>query len=141
MQNELIIYPAIGMFALTFGMLMNLGISRLRAIRSREISIKYYQAYTEGEQTQRLHILGRHVQNHFEVPPLFYAAVLLLLITHGVGWLSVVLAWLFLALRCLHSVIHLGRNNVSHRFFCFGSSVLVLAGLWATLFIHVLTSI
>jgi hypothetical protein len=72
-----IIYPAIAMFFLTFGILVNLGVQRYAAIRRREVSIRYYRLYTEGQQPDRLQLLGRHVQNHFEVPPLFHIAVLL----------------------------------------------------------------
>ncbi len=140
MEKILIIYPAIAMFFLTFSMIINLGISRVRAIKNREISIKYYQKYTEGEQPDRLHILGRHVQNHFEVPPLFYVGVILLFITNTVTLSAVIFAWLFFSFRCVHAYVHLGKNNVNHRFVCFGGTLLSLAGLWACLFIQLLSN-
>ena len=36
----------------------------------------------------------------------------------------------FVAIRCLHTWIQLGSNDVSVRFFTFGASLLALAGLW-----------
>ena len=138
MNPTAIIYPAIAMFFLTFGMVMSMGVRRYMAIQRREVSLKYYRLYTEGQQPERLALLGRHVQNHFEVPPLFYIAILFLYTSHHVTPPTVGLAWLYFLLRCLHSYIHLGSNNVSRRFAAFGSSVLVLAGLWLCLLVSLI---
>lgn len=132
MEAQTILYPAIAMFFLTFGVLLYLGLSRFRAIHSGAVSMKYYRTYNEGEQPARLHLLGRHVQNHFEVPPLFHLGVLMAYVSETVTPTAVVLAWTFVALRCLHTCIHLGPNNVSVRFFTFGTSLLVLGGLWGS---------
>lgn len=133
MNPDAILYPAIAMFLLTFSILLWLGLSRYKAIHDGSVSIRYFRTYDEGIQPERLHLLSRHVQNHFEVPPLFYAGVLFTFASGSVTTLSVVLAWLFVAARCVHSFIHLGSNNVSVRFFTFGVSLLCLAGLWVCL--------
>ena len=140
MKPTAILYPGIAMFALTLSTIVALGIARYRAIQRREVSIKYFRTYNEGGQPAFLHVLARHVQNHFEVPPLFYFALLFLFVTGSVDALSVSLAWLFVAARCVHSFIHLGSNNVSRRFFTFGVSLLFLAGLWATLLVSLIRS-
>jgi hypothetical protein len=126
------------MFFLTFGVVVNLGVRRYSAIRRREVSIRYYRLYTEGQQPDRLQLLTRHAQNHFEVPPLFHIAVLFLYASHHATPLAVGLAWLYFLLRCLHSYIHLGTNNVSHRFAVYGMSGFVLAGLWLFLLVSLL---
>lgn len=138
MENITIIYPAIAMFLLTISMILLMGISRSIAIQKRQISIKYFQQYTDGQQPERLHILGRHVQNHFEVPPLFYIGVIFTMVTNQVSTVAVIAAWAFVLLRCLHSYIHLGKNNVSYRFFCFGGSLIALVVLWGSMFVSVL---
>ena len=126
------------MFMLTISMILLLGISRFIAIKRRQVSIKFFRQYLDGKQPERLHILGRHVQNHFEVPPLFYVGVLLSVITNNPSSVSVIAAWLFVIFRCIHSYIHLGKNNVSHRFFCFGASLMALLVLWGSVFVAVL---
>ena len=138
MDKILIIYPAIAMFFLTFSMIMVLGFSRFIAIRQHKVSIKFYKTYNEGQQSDRLHLLNRHIQNYFEVPPLFYVGVILTFIVDGVSLPALIFAWLFFILRCLHAYIHLGSNNVSRRFFCFGLSLAALLGLWGVLFAHLL---
>jgi len=137
MDPSAIVFPAFAMFMLTFSVLAYMAGSRLSAIRRREVSIRYYRRYSEGEQTPRLQVIGRHAQNHFEVPPLFYIAVLFLYVTGSVTPTAIVLAWLYFASRCVHSFIHLGNNNVSHRFIAFAVSGLILAGLWILLLLSV----
>jgi len=140
MDPSAIIFPAVAMFMLTFSVFVYTGGSRLAAIRRREVSIRYYRLYNEGEQTPRLQVIGRHLQNHYEVPPLFYVAVILLYVTGSVTPVAVVFAWLYFASRCAHSFIHLGSNNVTHRFVAFAASGLILAGLWIQLLISVASS-
>ena len=140
MTPTAILYPGIAMFFLTIGVLLSLGLARRSAVRNGSVSIKYYRTYNEGTQPERLHVLSRHVQNHFESPPLFYAGILFTYVSGSVTELSVVLAWLFVCARCVHSYIHLGSNNVTMRFFTFGTSLILLTGIWASLLFRLLTS-
>jgi len=139
LEKVTIIYPAIAMFMLTLSMIFALGISRFIAIQRKEISVRYFQQYKGEEQPERLYLLSRHVQHHFEVPPLFHVSVILIYVTDSVSIVSITAAWLFVALRCVHSYIHLGKNNVKHRFYSFAFSLIALAVLWASLFFSVLT--
>ena len=140
MTPAAIIYPGIAMFSLTLFVMALLGVARYTAIHNRTVSIKYFRTFNEGTQPDRLHLLSRHMQNHFEVPPLFYVGILFVYASNSVTLLSVTLAWLFFLTRCVHSWIHLGNNNVSARFFTFGVSLLFLAGIWFSLFAHLLQS-
>ena len=40
------------------------------------------------------------------------------------------MAWTYVGLRALHSLIHLTYNNVIHRLLTFGISNFVLAAVW-----------
>jgi len=140
MNATTIIYPSIVMFALTLSMILYMGFHRYRAIHAGDVSIKYFRTYNEGDQTNRLHLLSRHVQNHFEVPPLLHLGVLLTYVTDSVTLAAVIFAWLFVVGRCVHSAIHLGGNNVSLRFFTFGGTLACLLGLWAALTYSLLTA-
>jgi hypothetical protein len=51
-------------------------------------------------------------------------------VTHTVDALAVNLAWGYVALRALHSLIHLSYNNVIHRLSFFALSNFVLMALW-----------
>jgi len=141
MNPTAILYPAIAMFALTFGAILLLGFARFGAVRRRDVRLSFYRTYDQGSQPAHLHLLARHVQNHFEVPPLFYAGVLLTFVSGSVNMPAVVFAWLYVATRCVHSYIHLGSNNVSRRFFTFLTSLIFLAALWLTLLYSLVTSV
>jgi len=130
MEPHLILYPSIAMVFLTLAVFFRLGLARYAAIHDGSVSIKFYRTFDEGDQPARLHLLGRHVQNHFEVPPLFHIGVLMVYATQTVSIAALAFAWSFFVLRCLHTAIHLGPNNVSVRFFTFAVSLLTLAGLW-----------
>lgn len=138
MQPNAIVYPAIAMFFFTFSVIVYVAYRRVTAVQRGEVSIRYYRLFNEGEQPEALERLGRHVQNHFEVPPLFYAAVILLYVTGGVTPVSVGLAWLFVALRGLHGWIHLSSNDVRSRLQAWAGGVLAVAGLWLCLLLHLI---
>lgn len=133
MNADAILYPGIGMFFLSLGVMLRMGFARYAAIHSGAVSIKFYRTFDEGHQPARLHLLSRHMQNHFEIPPLFYIGILFTYVSGAVTTASIALAWAFFLIRCLHTYIHLGPNNVSVRFFTFGVSLLALAGLWVGL--------
>lgn len=74
-------------------------------------------------------------RNLFEVPVLFYTLGAVALATHHIpGWL-VPGAWLFVALRVLHTGIHCTYNKVVHRLGVFLSGFGLLVGLWIAFFV------
>ncbi|MFC5569423.1 MAPEG family protein [Lysobacter yangpyeongensis] len=72
-------------------------------------------------------------RNLFELPVLFYLA---LVVAHQAGLVSpvvVALAWIFVALRVAHSWIQCTYNKVMHRFYVYVTGGMVLWVLWAVL--------
>jgi hypothetical protein len=55
-------------------------------------------------------------RNLFEMPVLFYALALYLFVTGQVDQIYVSAAWVFVAFRTLHSIVHSTFNRVSLRF-------------------------
>jgi hypothetical protein len=83
---------------------------------------------------------SNNLKNLFELPVLFYAAVLLSLVLMIQDTLLVQLAWGFVALRIVHSVIHCTYNNVNHRFAAYAISCIFLMFMWIRLAAFILTS-
>ena len=79
------------------------------------------------------------LKNLFELPVLFYAAVLLSLLLMIQDPLLVQLAWGFVIMRVLHSVIHCTYNDVNHRFAAYALSTLFLLFMWIRLAAFILT--
>jgi hypothetical protein len=80
-----------------------------------------------------------NLQNLFEMPVLFYTAILLSLILMLQDAVLVQLAWAYVILRVVHSLIHCSYNRVIHRFAAYLASCLVLLLMWARLAQYILT--
>jgi len=72
---------------------------------------------------------NRIFMNLVEVPVLFYALVGIAFATHQVDAISVGMAWLYVALRLIHSLIYFTYNHVVHRFAVFATSNLVVLAM------------
>ncbi len=139
MNPEAILFPSIAMFLLSSAMLLRLGFMRFHATQAREVSISYYALYRgESAEPDALRLMSRHAHNHFETPPLFHVVVLMTYVTGQVTVLAVGLAWAYVAMRVLHSVIHLGTNNVLYRFSAFIGSAAILIALWVRMLVVLL---
>ncbi len=73
--------------------------------------------------------------NHLmEQPTLFYAIALVLAVSDAGSGLNVILAWFYVVLRIIHSLIQALINNILVRFSVFVLSTLCLIGLtWVAL--------
>jgi hypothetical protein len=73
---------------------------------------------------------ANNLRNLFELPVLFYALCLMLAQQGWIDALDVQLAWAFVGLRALHSLVHCTFNYVNARFAFYALSSIVL---WALL--------
>jgi hypothetical protein len=80
-----------------------------------------------------------NLMNLFEMPVLFYFLVALLLITGHATDGFVTAAWIYVALRAVHSFIHCTYNRVLHRFSVYASSSILLWGMWTAFALKVLS--
>jgi hypothetical protein len=135
-----ILYPIFAMFALTTFVVFRLGFARWAAVSRREINIRFFESYRSYDEPEPLRILSRHLVNLFETPVIFYVVSILVYVTAQTSPLLLVLAWLFVLTRIVHSVIHLTSNVVLWRFRVFGLSLLVLTALWMVLALKLINS-
>jgi len=70
-------------------------------------------------------------KNLFEVPVLFYVLCACLTAADMVTPFFVVGAWVFVALRALHSYIHCTYNQVLHRFYSYAAGTVLVFAMWA----------
>ena len=80
----------------------------------------------------------RNLANLFEMPVLYFALVPLLLMFRQVTTAQLALAWIYVILRTIHSMIHLGPNAIRPRFQVYLVSVAVLAAMWVGFFVDAL---
>lgn len=70
-------------------------------------------------------------ENQFELPILFFIAIFSGIVAGCLSPVFLNLAWGFVVLRAVHSVIHCGYNRVMHRFVAYLLSAFCLWGMWA----------
>ncbi len=141
MTTAHLVLPALAMMLLTISILFVMGAKRTKAVTSREVSAKFYSLYNEGQEPDHLRVITRHIQNHFEVPPLFYVSVVLLILLNAITSYAVALAWLFVIARYAHTFIHLNGNKLNLRFASWVLSIFALVGLWIVTLISAIGSL
>lgn len=84
--------------------------------------------------------LSNNFNNQFQVPMVWYACCGFSVATGLADWVGAGLAWLFLASRVAHSIIHTGGNTVvlRMRVFLLGYGVMTLQWLWLALRLYVI---
>jgi hypothetical protein len=112
------------------------GIVRVRAIRTGAVQTRDI-ALDPQAWPANIRAIANCYRNQFELPVLFYLAVIVALITNKVSVLMIVLAWVFVASRIVHAGIHTRNKNVRHRFFAFAGGVLTLLIIWLVLILRV----
>lgn len=114
---------------ITFLMAFCTGGSRFIASRSGQVKIKDI-ALRQPNWPEQATKFGNAFQNQLETPILFYLLIVLLLLTKLSDHIFLVLAWVYIALRIVHLVIHVTNNNVLHRFMAFAASIIILSIMW-----------
>lgn len=127
-----ILYPVFTMMALTMFCIARLGHLRFLAVRRGDVDPRFFSLYRGYEEPEKLAVYSRHVVNLFETPVLFYVIGLTAYMSGQVDGLVAGLGWTYVALRFVHSYVHLTSNIVILRFRIFLLSVLVLTALWVT---------
>jgi hypothetical protein len=126
--------PLLIQVALTFAVWFRMYHLRIREMQAKGISAQSVATRAKGRQVLVDSAASSdNFMNQFEMPVLFYLAILLALILMWQDPLLVLLSWLFVALRIVHSIIHTTYNNVLHRFWVYIFSSMVLLCMWIRL--------
>ena len=139
MSHELILLPMGALALLTFFVLTFIPFRRFRAAFAGQVGAGDFRYGESARVPGEVSIPNRNYMNLLELPMLFYVVCVLNYITSPtVSMLTLALAWSYVALRALHTVVHLTYNNVMHRLACFATSNFVLLALWIAFFAHLL---
>lgn len=128
-----ILFPMAALAALTFAMLLLIPVRRFRAGAAGLVD---YDDFRYGESLRvppEVALPNRNMMNLLELPVLFYVACLAHYATDRVNAAALGLAWSYVALRAVHSAIHVTYNRVRDRLLAFGASNVVLVMLWTNL--------
>jgi hypothetical protein len=128
-----ILWPAFALVALTLIIVVRLARQRFAAVKADRVDPRFYKVFRGDGEPEEVAATARNLLNLYEMPTLFYAGIAIAFAAGQSGALLVTLAWSYVALRFLHSAIHLSRNKVLWRFRVFAASWLVLLAYWVVL--------
>ena len=132
MDNALLL-PAIAMVGLTFLVWCRLYVERLGQMR--RLRVHPQQVASAAQMAARIpdSRASDNFRNLFELPVLFYLALWVASASGQGGAVVLGLAWAFVALRAVHSLVHCTSNRVMHRFYAYLGGALALWALWGVL--------
>ena len=119
---------------LTFLVLLLIPIRRFRAAFAGKVGPGDFKYGESAKVPPDVSIPNRNYMNLLELPVLFYVVCLIALYTGQARGLLVEIAWLYVGLRILHSLVHLTYNNVMHRLTMFALSNLTLMAMWVVVY-------
>jgi hypothetical protein len=138
MNGKELLFPMLAMVALT--MIVWVRLYAVRIPEMRRLRIHPQAVATSAQKSARLvdTRAADNFSNLFEVPVLFYLALIVAYLTQQATPLVLGLAWVFVAGRVLHSLIQCSYNKVMHRFTVYVLSTCVVWVLWAVLAVGLL---
>lgn len=130
MSQAALLYPILGLISWTFVMWLWMYVTRIPAMQKAQIDVK------ELSRTGAPLILPPEVArvadnyNHLhEQPTIFYALVLCAAMLGAVDSIQVILAWAYVGVRVVHSLVQATGNVIIVRFGLFAVGSLVLLAL------------
>ena len=139
MSFNLILLPLLTMVFLTFAVWVYLYALRIPESKQLKMNLDGLQTRTQADQHLTVSAAASdNLKNLFEMPVLFYVAAMLAMVLLIQDVLLIRLAWAFVILRIVHSVVHCTYNRVMHRFIAYLASCLFLILMWIRLATYIL---
>ncbi len=125
---EWILLPVFGNLALIFILFMMVSVKRMQATKAGGLSID--DLAHNGREPELSRRWARNLDNQFQVPMLFYGLIALLFATNSVTDLQILLAWVFLFGRIVHTFVQVAGDSVTLRGRVFTINFVALAAMW-----------
>lgn len=135
MNQDLIFAPMGAMALLTFLVLLLVPIARFRAVFAGHVRAEDFKLGESAAVPADVSLPNRNYMNLLELPTLFFPICLMFEASHRVSVLVLELAWAFVGLRTVHTLIHVTYNDVRHRLVAFSLSNGALGALWLVFFL------
>jgi hypothetical protein len=131
-----LLYPMFALVVLTTIVGLLTGYRRISSASAGELDPRYFKVMGNYAVPDHIAKFGRNFDNLFEVPVLFYAAGACAMALNIAGEWLLILAWLFVGLRVIHSLIHITYNNPLHRFMAFLLSFVTVVAMWVNILLQ-----
>lgn len=140
MKPELIFLAPAVLALFSLGVILYTAMSRMKAVKRGDMKGTYYKLFQgDDKQPEALRLMERHIINLFEVPVLFYPAVVTYYVLGQVNLLAVILVWFFVVMRLVHSYVHMTSNRIMPRMRTFAMGMLSVGAIWLHIAVVVIT--
>ncbi len=129
-MEKLLVLTVVAEVLLISVIMVIMGRRRFSAARNKEINLGAFRTMDLAGANEGVITASRNFDNHFQMPMLFMFGVLLVLHFAMADLVFVLLGALYVALRLLHSIVHITSNHVRRRFNLFLVSCVVLWAFW-----------
>lgn len=133
MQTWPLIFSMFALIILTFIVMYSMLVFRVKAVKQRKISPRYFKLNKGAEIPEQIEAISQNYTNLFELPMLFYAVCIVVMVLGVNSEYFVYHAWAFVFFRYVHSFIHTTYNHILHRLTAFALSGFVLLSMWIKL--------
>ena len=132
-MEKLILLPVFVQVLLTSVVMVLMGRRRIQAAKNKEISMSAFRTMNLTGASEQVIATSRNFDNQFQMPMLYLFSVVFTLQLGLADVAYVILGAFFVVLRIIHTVVHIGSNNVRLRFNVFLFGCVVLWGIWLRL--------
>ena len=133
-----ILLPGVAMAGLTLAVWGRLYYTRIGEMKRDRIHPQSIATSAQAASRLQDTRAADNFRNLFELPVLFYLAIVVAQQAALASTATLALAWLFVVLRVVHSWIQCTYNKVMHRFAVYVAGGMVLWTLWAVLAVGLL---
>lgn len=138
MMEISIFWPVIALVAITAVIWVLMYVRRIGEIRKSGIDPQSLATSESASARLKQVSAADNFGNLLETPVLFYAICIILYVTDSTTQAQLALAWIYVALRALHSLIHVTYNKVVHRWAVYVLSTICLFIMWGSFAISLL---
>lgn len=126
-------WPMVAHAVLVFGLYALLGWRRRILVKAGRIQpAQFRENHAANEPAESL-VVRNSLANQFELPLLFHVCCILLYTAQADNLPSVILAWIFVATRYAHALVHVTSNDLRYRSPLFALGFVALVGMWVWL--------
>ena len=124
--RQALVPPIAALLALIFVIWLLMATVRNVMVALGKASMRYYHQYVAEPPSEEIERPARAFDNLMQLPQIFYAVSLLVMVLDRVDASDVQIAWVFVALRVAHALIILVWNHVPYRFAAYSAGAVAL---------------
>lgn len=132
-----LVYPSLALILWIFIVLVIMFLRRKTAFANKQVRMADV-AVSTAAYPEPARLAAANFSNQFETPLIFFALIMLAMEVGATNYIMAALAWAFVATRVVHTLVHVGSNDLHIRATVFAIGAAVLFCMWIGVVLAVL---